>query len=54
VLPQPHDRALAELLLDLADGHLEGVVAFHDGPSSYSCATPPAPRAMFVRSGEAP
>src|SRR5262249_36225180 len=31
VLPQPHDRALAELLLDLADGHLEGVVAFHDG-----------------------
>ena len=32
VLPQPHDRALAELLLDLADRHLEGfVVAFHDG-----------------------
>src|SRR6266498_1122781 len=31
VLPQPHDRALAELLLDLAHCHLEGVVAFHDG-----------------------
>jgi hypothetical protein len=31
VLPEPHDRALAELLLDLADGHLERLVAFHDG-----------------------
>jgi hypothetical protein len=48
VLPQPHDRALTELLLDLAHGHLEGVVTFHDGTLlvAYWC--------VFVRSGEAP
>src|SRR5207248_1743214 len=48
VLPQPHDRALAELLLDLADGHLEGVVvAFHDGTLLVAMS-------MFMRSGEVP
>ena len=28
LLAQAHDRALAELLLDLADGHLDGLEAF--------------------------
>ena len=28
LLPEAHDRALAELLLDLADGHLDGLEAF--------------------------
>ena len=28
LLAEPHDRALAELLFDLADGQLEGLVAF--------------------------
>src|SRR4051794_24741352 len=27
VVPQPHDRALAELLVDLGEGHVEGLVA---------------------------
>jgi hypothetical protein len=27
-LPEPHDRAFAELLLDLADGDVEGLVTF--------------------------
>ena len=28
LLAEPHDRALAELLFDLADGHLDGLGAF--------------------------
>ena len=31
VLAQAHDRALAVLLLDLAERHLEGLVSFHGG-----------------------
>ena len=31
LLAQPHDRALAELLLDLAQCHLECLVSFHRG-----------------------
>ena len=30
-LPQPHDGALAVVLLDLAERHLEGLVSFHGG-----------------------
>src|SRR6266545_123927 len=46
-LSQLHDGALAELLLDLADGHLERLVAFHDGTLLVVCA-------MSCVSGEAP
>ena len=31
VLAQAHDRALAELLLDLAESHVECLVTFHGG-----------------------
>ena len=31
LLAEPHDGALAELLLDLAECHLEGLVSFHGG-----------------------
>ena len=31
VLAQAHDGALAVLLLDLAERHLEGLVSFHGG-----------------------
>ena len=30
---EPHDRALAELLLDLAEGHVERLVTIHRGSS---------------------
>ena len=32
-LAEPHDRALAELLLDLAEGHVERLVTIHRGSS---------------------
>jgi hypothetical protein len=37
-LAQLHDRALAELLLDLAERHLEGLVAVHLEPLSAGAA----------------
>ena len=36
-LAEPHDRALAELLLDLAEGHVECLVTFHLEPLSLPC-----------------
>jgi hypothetical protein len=30
-LSEPHDGALAVVLLDLAERHLEGLVSFHGG-----------------------
>ena len=33
VLTEAHDRALAELLLDLAERHVECLLTFHRGPS---------------------
>ena len=38
VLAQPHDGALAVLLLDLAERHLEGLVSFHGGTLLWVCA----------------
>src|SRR5207237_1170980 len=32
-LAEPHDRAFAELLLDLAEGHVERLVTIHRGSS---------------------
>ena len=40
VLAQPHDRALAELLLDLAQCHLEGLVTLHWNPSWVVVSSP--------------
>src|SRR5256885_206432 len=37
VLAQAHDRTLAELLLDLTERHLEGLVMLHWNPSWVVC-----------------
>ena len=39
VLAEAHDGALAELLLDLAERHLECLVSFHGGTLLWVCET---------------
>ena len=38
LLAEPHDRALAVLLLDLAERHVERLVTFHGGILLWVCA----------------
>jgi hypothetical protein len=46
-LPEAHDRALAELLFDLADGHVEGLESFLSFVDCHVCWVPFRPAVIL-------